>query len=155
MIASRSSSMPDAASANAAGWPCTRLSIFHDRDPNRGDCSKGRRFYGFTKNGGIAERAVGSISALVKVPGSTFAAEATLVVTAVTLMQGLAELGGPAAGEGTAVIGPGPIGFLAVAKSLGANPAVLFGTHEDRNRIRPELLRTFSPTPGQRTRSPA
>ncbi|MDE0209552.1 MAG: hypothetical protein F4Z55_03720 [Boseongicola sp. SB0667_bin_21] len=82
-------------------------------------------------------------------------AEATLVVTAGTLMQGIAELGRPVAKEGTAVIGPGPIGFLAVAKSLGASRAVPFGTHGDRNRIGPELLRTFSYTSGPRTRLPA
>ena len=47
--------------------------------------------------------------------------EATLVVTAGTSMYGLTEFGGLVAGESVVVMGPGPIGLLAVAvaKALG------------------------------------
>jgi len=45
------------------------------------------------------------------------------------------------AGEGVAVLGPGPIGLLgvAVAKALGAQPVVLTGTRDNRLRIGREL----------------
>jgi len=68
-------------------------------------------------------------------------AEATLVVTAGTSMYGLTELGGLVAGESVVVIGPGPIGLLAVAvaKALGANPVILTGTRHKRLAIGKEL----------------
>ena len=49
------------------------------------------------------------------------------LVTAGTSMYGLTELGGLVAGESVVVIGPGPIGLLAVAvaKALGASPVIL------------------------------
>src|SRR5712691_1235007 len=61
-------------------------------------------------------------------------AEATLVVTAGTAMYGLDVMGGIIAGEGVAVIGPGPIGLMgvAVAKALGATPVILTGTRDRR-----------------------
>ena len=64
-------------------------------------------------------------------------AEATLVVTAGTSMYGLTELGGLVAGESVVVIGPGPIGLLAVAvaKALGASPVILTGTRDARLAI--------------------
>ncbi len=68
-------------------------------------------------------------------------AEATLVVTAGTSMYGLTELGGLVAGESVVVIGPGPIGLLAVAvaKALGASPVILTGTRSRRLAIGREL----------------
>ena len=68
-------------------------------------------------------------------------AEATLVVTAGTSMYGLTELGGLVAGESVVVIGPGPIGLLAVAvaKALGASPVILTGTRNARLAIGKEL----------------
>jgi threonine dehydrogenase-like Zn-dependent dehydrogenase len=67
--------------------------------------------------------------------------EATLVVTAGTAMYGLTELGGLVAGEGVAVLGPGPIGLLgvAVAKALGAAPVILTGTRDNRLKTGLEL----------------
>ena len=68
-------------------------------------------------------------------------AEATLVVTAGTSMYGLTELGGLVAGESVVVIGPGPIGLLAVAvaKALGAEPVILTGTRNKRLEIGKQL----------------
>jgi L-iditol 2-dehydrogenase len=68
-------------------------------------------------------------------------AEATLVVTAGTSMYGLTELGGLVAGESVVVIGPGPIGLLAVAvaKALGASPVILTGTRNARLAIGRQL----------------
>jgi L-iditol 2-dehydrogenase len=56
-------------------------------------------------------------------------------------MYGLTELGGLVAGESVVVIGPGPIGLLAVAvaKALGANPVILTGTRDSRLAIGQEL----------------
>jgi L-iditol 2-dehydrogenase len=104
---------------------------------NYGDVDKGHRANGFTTDGGFAEYAVNHINTLARVPDSMSDAEATLVVTAGTSMYGLTELGGLVAGESVVVIGPGPIGLLAVAvaKALGANPVILTGTRDARLAI--------------------
>lgn len=113
----------------------------HNYGLNYGDVNKGHRANGFTTNGGFAEYAINNINTMIKVPDDMSDAEATLVVTAGTSMYGLTELGGLVAGESAVVIGPGPIGLLAVAvaKSLGAHPVVLVGTRENRNKIGLEL----------------
>lgn len=113
----------------------------HNYGLNYGERDKGHRANGFTTNGGFAEYAVNNINTMIKVPDTMSDAEATLVVTAGTSMYGLTELGGLVAGESVVVIGPGPIGLLAVAvaKSLGASPVVLVGTRENRNKIGLEL----------------
>lgn len=113
----------------------------HNYGLNYGDVNKGHRANGFTTNGGFAQYAVNNINTMIKVPDEMTDAEATLVVTAGTSMYGLTELGGLVAGESVVVIGPGPIGLLAVAvaKSLGASPVVLVGTRENRNLIGLEL----------------
>ena len=108
---------------------------------NYGKPEKGHRANGFTTDGGFAEYAVNHINTLVRVPDSMSDAEATLVVTAGTSMYGLTELGGLVAGESVVVIGPGPIGLLAVAvaKALGASPVILTGTRNKRLAIGREL----------------
>ena len=104
---------------------------------NYGEVDKGHRANGFTTDGGFAEYAVNHINTLARVPDSMSDAEATLVVTAGTSMYGLTELGGLVAGESVVVIGPGPIGLLAVAvaKALGASPVILTGTRDSRLAI--------------------
>jgi 2-desacetyl-2-hydroxyethyl bacteriochlorophyllide A dehydrogenase len=108
---------------------------------NYGDPAKGHRANGFTTDGGFAEYAVNHINTLARVPDTMSDAEATLVVTAGTSMYGLTELGGLVAGESVVVIGPGPIGLLAVAvaKALGASPVILTGTRDARLAIGREL----------------
>jgi 2-desacetyl-2-hydroxyethyl bacteriochlorophyllide A dehydrogenase len=108
---------------------------------NYGKPEKGHRANGFTTDGGFAEYAVNHINTLVRVPDTMSDAEATLVVTAGTSMYGLTELGGLVAGESVVVIGPGPIGLLAVAvaKALGASPVILTGTRNKRLAIGQEL----------------
>ena len=108
---------------------------------NYGKPEKGHRANGFTTDGGFAEYAVNHINTLARVPDSMSDAEATLVVTAGTSMYGLTELGGLVAGESVVVIGPGPIGLLAVAvaKALGASPVILTGTRNKRLAIGKEL----------------
>jgi threonine dehydrogenase-like Zn-dependent dehydrogenase len=104
---------------------------------NYGEPEKGHRANGFTTDGGFAEYAVNHINTLARVPDTMSDAEATLVVTAGTSMYGLTELGGLVAGESVVVIGPGPIGLLAVAvaKALGASPVILTGTRDARLAI--------------------
>ncbi|MEP3276626.1 MAG: zinc-binding dehydrogenase [Stappiaceae bacterium] len=113
----------------------------HNYGLNYGDRNKGHRANGFTTNGGFAQYAVNNINTMIKVPDDMSDEEATLVVTAGTSMYGLTELGGLVAGESVVVLGPGPIGLLAVAvaKALGASPVVLVGTRENRNKIGLEL----------------
>jgi L-iditol 2-dehydrogenase len=108
---------------------------------NYGDQSKGHRANGFTTNGGFAEYAVNHINTMIPVPDKMSDEEATLVVTAGTSMYGLTELGGLVAGESVVVIGPGPIGLLAVAvaKALGASPVILIGTRDNRLEIGKKL----------------
>src|SRR3954467_1450491 len=108
---------------------------------NYGKPEKGHRANGFTTDGGFAEYAVNHINTLARVPDTMSDAEATLVVTAGTSMYGLTELGGLVAGESVVVIGPGPIGLLAVAvaKALGASPVILTGTRDRRLAIGREL----------------
>ena len=113
----------------------------HNYGLNYGDVDKGHRANGFTTDGGFKEYAVNNVNTMIRVPDAMSDEEATLVVTAGTSMYGLTELGGLVAGESVVVIGPGPIGLLAVAvaKSLGASPVILVGTRENRNRIGLEL----------------
>ena len=113
----------------------------HNYGLNYGDRDKGHRANGFTTDGGFAQYAVNHVNTMIRVPDAMSDEEATLVVTAGTSMYGLTELGGLVAGESVVVIGPGPIGLLAVAvaKALGADPVVLVGTREHRNRIGAEL----------------
>ncbi|MBB5720797.1 L-iditol 2-dehydrogenase [Loktanella ponticola] len=109
----------------------------HNYGLNYGDKNKGHRANGFTTDGGFAEYAVNNINTLIHVPDDMSDEDATLVVTAGTSMYGLTELGGLVAGESVVVIGPGPIGLLAVAvaKALGASPVILVGTRDSRNEI--------------------
>ena len=113
----------------------------HNYGLNYGDRDKGHRANGFTTNGGFAEYVVNNINTMIRVPDTMTDEEATLVVTAGTSMYGLTELGGLVAGESVVVVGPGPIGLLAVAvaKALGASPVILVGTRENRNEIGRQL----------------
>jgi L-iditol 2-dehydrogenase len=101
---------------------------------NYGEHDKRHRANGFTTNGGFAQYAVNHVNTLVRVPDDMSDEEAALAVTAGTSMYGFIELGGLLAGEKVVVIGPGPIGLLAVgvAKALGAAPVILVGTRENR-----------------------
>lgn len=117
----------------------------HNYGLNFGDKNKGHRANGFTSQGGFAEYAINNINTMIKVPDHMSDEEATLVVTEGTSMYGMTELGGLLAGESMVVIGPGPIGLLAVAvaKSLGASPVILVGTRENRNEIGRQLGADF------------
>lgn len=104
---------------------------------NYGDRDKGHRANGFTTDGGFAEYAVNHVNTLVPVPRDMSDEEATLIVTAGTVIYGLDVLGGLVAGQSVVVTGPGAIGLMGVgvAKALGASPVVLTGTERDRRRL--------------------
>ena len=108
---------------------------------NYGNQNKGHRANGFTTNGGFAQYAINNINTLVRVPDEMSDEEAALAVTAGTSMYGFTEMGGLLSGESVVVIGPGPIGLLAVAvaKALGASPVILVGTRENRLAIGKKL----------------
>lgn len=102
--------------------------------------AKGHRANGFTTDGGFAEYAVNHVNTVFRLPAHIPFDEATLVVTAGTSLYGLDVLGGLIAGESLLVIGPGPIGLMAVAcgKALGAE-VFLAGTRERRLALGREL----------------
>ena len=95
--------------------------------------AKGHRANGFTTDGAFAEYTLNHVNTLFPLPAHISFEEATLVVTAGTALYGLDVLGGLIAGESLLVMGPGPIGLMAVAcgKALGAR-VILTGTRENR-----------------------
>lgn len=102
--------------------------------------AKGHRANGFTTDGGFAEYAVNHINTVYRLPDHIPFDEATIIVTAGTALYGLSVLGGSVAGETLLVIGPGPIGLMAVAcgKALGAE-VILVGTRKYRLQMGRQL----------------
>ncbi len=101
---------------------------------NYGKPETGHRHYGFTSNGGYAQYAVNHISTLYKIANSVSYEEAALLTTAACVHFALDNVGGLMGGESVAVLGPGPIGLMAVqlVKALGAGKVILTGTRDDR-----------------------
>ncbi len=108
---------------------------------NYGRHEKGHRTYGFTTNGGYAQYAVNHINTLYKLSDNVSFPEATLVTTAGCSLYGLESVGGFFPGDTVVVLGPGPIGLMAVqlAKALGAATVILTGTRESRLKLGAEL----------------
>jgi L-iditol 2-dehydrogenase len=108
---------------------------------NYGNRRRGHRANGFTTNGGLAEYAVNHVNTLYKIPGHVSYDEAVVVMTAGSPLYGLQVSGGYFAGETVAVLGPGPIGLMAVqlVKALGAVRVVLTGTRASRLALGSEL----------------
>jgi 2-desacetyl-2-hydroxyethyl bacteriochlorophyllide A dehydrogenase len=108
---------------------------------NYGNRRRGHRANGFTTNGGLAEYAVNHVNTLYKIPGHVSYDEAVVVMTAGSPLYGLQVSGGYFAGETVAVLGPGPIGLMAVqlVKALGAVRVVLTGTRASRLALGKEL----------------
>ncbi|MBI5305668.1 MAG: alcohol dehydrogenase catalytic domain-containing protein [Chloroflexi bacterium] len=101
---------------------------------NYGKPETGHRHYGFTTNGGYAQYVVNHISNLYKIADSVSYEEAALITTAACVHFALDNVGGLMGGETVAVLGPGPIGLMAVqlVKALGASKVILTGTRDDR-----------------------
>ncbi len=101
---------------------------------NYGKPETGHRHYGFTTNGGYAQYVVNHVSTLYHISDRVSYEEAALVTTAACVHFALDNVGGLLGGEQVAVLGPGPIGLMAVqlVKALGATKVILTGTRTDR-----------------------
>ena len=108
---------------------------------NYGKPETGHRHYGFTTNGGYAQYAVNHISTLYRIPDNVSYDEAALVTTAACAHFALDNIGGLMGGETVAVLGPGPIGLMALqlVKALGASKVFLTGTRDDRLEVGKKL----------------
>src|SRR5215471_13661649 len=101
---------------------------------NYGNRARGHRANGFTTNGGLAEYAVNHVNTLFRIPEGVSYEEATVVMTSGSPLFGLQNAGGYFAGETVAVIGPGPIGLMAIqlVRAIGATRVILTGTRTSR-----------------------
>ena len=101
---------------------------------NYGRPAKGHRATGMTAAGGFAEYVIHHVSALYAMPESITWEDAVLVSTAGTGLYGLDVAGGYIAGQSVVVIGPGPVGLMALqaCKALGAGQVILTGTRPPR-----------------------
>jgi L-iditol 2-dehydrogenase len=108
---------------------------------NYGKPETGHRHYGFTTNGGYAQYAVNHISTLYHIADTVAYEEAALITTAACVHFALDNIGGLLGGETVAVLGPGPIGLMAVqlVKALGASKVILTGTRNDRLEVGKQL----------------
>jgi len=101
---------------------------------NYGNLKRGHRANGFTTNGGFAQYALNHINTVHKIPDSVEFSEAALVTNLGCILYGFQTIGGYVVGDNVAVIGPGPLGLVAVgvAKALCAGKVFLVGTRESR-----------------------
>jgi L-iditol 2-dehydrogenase len=108
---------------------------------NYGNKAAGHRHYGFTVNGGYAEYVVNHVNTLTRIPDALDFEEATLITTAGTAMYGITRVGGVEPGEIVVVMGPGPIGLMAVqvAKQSGAGSVIITGTRKERLELAKQL----------------
>lgn len=95
---------------------------------NYGKPEAGHRHYGFLNAGAYAQYNVYSQKSIKKMPASMSFREGALVDTAGVTLHGM-ELTGITAGGTVVVIGPGPIGLIAMkyAKVLGAAKVIMVG----------------------------
>ncbi len=98
---------------------------------NYGKQEAGHRHYGFVSRGAYAQYGVFSISSIRKMPDSVSFPEATMIDTAGVALHGH-ELTGVTPGGTMVVIGPGPIGLIAMrlARTLGAAKIIAVGSGE-------------------------
>lgn len=95
---------------------------------NYGKPETGHRHYGFISPGAYAQFNVYSVKSVKKMPASVSFREGALVDTAGVALHGMEQTGITAGGT-VAVIGPGPIGLIAMrfAKALGAARVIMVG----------------------------
>ena len=95
---------------------------------NYGKPETGHRHYGFVSPGAYAEYNVYSIKSIKKMPDRVSFLEGALVDTAGVTLHGMEQTGITAGGT-VAIIGPGPIGLIAMrfAKVLGAAKVIMVG----------------------------
>lgn len=102
---------------------------------------KGHRANGFTTNGGFAQYVVNHVNTVYPIPDSVDFDEASLITNLGCVLYGYETIGGYIVGDYVAVIGPGPLGLIAVevAKALCAKRVVLVGTRTSRLEVGKEL----------------
>jgi L-iditol 2-dehydrogenase len=95
---------------------------------NYGRTEAGNRHYGFIVNGAYAQYEVYSIKAVNRMPATMSFRAGSMVDTAGVVLHGL-ELSGVRPGGTVAVIGPGPIGLIAMrmVRLLGAARVIAVG----------------------------
>lgn len=95
---------------------------------NYGCPETGHRHYGFVSPGAYAQYNVHSIKSITKMPKEISFREGSMVDTAGVSLHGL-ELTGVTPGGTVAIIGPGPIGLIAMrlARALGAARIIMVG----------------------------
>jgi L-iditol 2-dehydrogenase len=95
---------------------------------NYGRSETGHRHYGFVTQGAYAQYNVYSIKSINKLPDNVSFQEGALVDTAGVTLHGM-ELSGVTPGGVAVIIGPGPIGLIAMrfARLLGAARIVVVG----------------------------
>lgn len=113
---------------------------------NYGDMAKGHRAKGLTCDGGFAEYAANHINTLYRLPDNLSFEQACMVTTAASPLWAIDLMGGYVAGETILVLGPGPIGLMAVqlCKALGADRVILSGTRETRLQVGKRLGADFT-----------
>jgi L-iditol 2-dehydrogenase len=101
---------------------------------NYGKPEKGHRANGFTTNGGYAQYVVNHVTTVYPIPNSIGFEEASLITNLGCVLYGFETVGGYIVGDRVAVIGPGPLGLIAVevAKALCAGKVYLIGTRASR-----------------------
>lgn len=95
---------------------------------------------GFTRSGGFAEYVVARDSQVLALPESVPLDLATLTEPGACVWTGV-NATRPSPGDVVAVIGPGPIGLLAVSfyKGLGIRRIIIVGTRDERNQLAMEV----------------
>ena len=113
---------------------------------NYGNLEKGHRAKGLTCDGGFAEYAVNHINTLYRLPDNLTFEQACMVTTAASPLWAIDLMGGYVAGETVLILGPGPIGLIAVqlCKALGAERVILTGTRDSRLEIGKRLGADFT-----------
>lgn len=104
---------------------------------NYGRYETGHRTQGMTVNGGFAEYVRNHVSTLYKLPENVDFDAGVVLTTVGTVMHAFDVLDDLLVGSSIAIIGPGPIGLLAVqvARQLGASSISLVGTRESRLKL--------------------
>src|SRR5436309_2497442 len=112
---------------------------------NYGNLAKGHRAKGLTCDGGFAEYAVNHINTLYRLPDSLTFEQACMVTTAASPLWAIDLMGGYMAGETVLVLGPGPIGLMAVqlCKAMAAERVILSGTRDERLEVGRKLGADF------------
>jgi len=113
---------------------------------NYGDLAKGHRAKGLTCDGGFSQYTVNHINTLYRLPGNLTFEQACLVTTAASPLWAIDLMGGYVAGETILILGPGPIGLMAVqlCKAMGADRIILTGTRDSRLEIGKRLGADFA-----------